>query len=913
MINRIFTYSYLYNIICYLNIDTTILFIIYEKHDMKKISLLLFFFLLFTSVVYASEADSSANVKNMVTVVPGAEYEAGWLHKIFFGSQWRSLWTTPITVPVLDMHTFANGLNPIKRGGGFQTKSLHFKANNGKYYKFRSINKDPEKVLPKYFRDTFVSNIVQDLISTANPLSAVIAAPLLNSVGVLNSQPSILQLPSDSKLGEYREDFQNVFGTFAENPKDDTDPELVFAGADKIVKNYKIFEVLEEDNDDRVDALEFLKARLMDVFIGDWDRHIGQWKWARFKEGKQKRWVPIPRDRDQAFSLYNGLIPWMATIAVPQIEPFREDYRQVNDLTWSGRFLDRRLLVSIESVDWDSVTTFVQTQLTDKVIENAVRRMPDEWFAKEGERLIHTLKSRRDRLHEISKEYYEMISKYVSIYASNKREYAEIRRLDDDQVEVLIFKKDKNTGDKKGEPFFSRTFHRDDTKEIRIDLLGGDDTAIISGEVDRSITVIVTGSKGKDEIIDNSVVNGYFLSITPFYAADTKSIIYDSGKKSSIIEGPSSKVITDKATKPKSFNPDTDNINEKYEPQIEDRGHDWKAGFWFGYNSNDGVLIGGGPILYEYGYRVTPYVYRMSLLLAYITNIETFALDYLGEFNTLIKPLRTKLNIRKLTAHLSFYGFGNETTIDQNLEDRDFYLIRPDLFDLNLSFEYLFSEKHYIWAGVSYDNSEVKYDPETIVDTLNLESAEQRSQMGLNFGYTLDTRDNELTPLKGVYIDFKSLNYPGFLQRENKYNKMTLDARAYIRTEFITISSIAFRLLGEKLWGNYPLHMSAFLGGKPNLLGYERQRFAGDALAYGAVGLRSYLFPLKVLIPARFGFSLFVESGRIFYDDEDSKKWHSSAGGGLWLSFIDRQLTFSLAVANSSEGEIIYFTTGFLF
>lgn len=884
-----------------------------RKYNMKKSLLFLFSLLFLTNFAFSSESDSSTTVKKMVTVIPGPEYEAGWLHRVFFGSQWRSLWTTPIVVPVLDIDNFAEGLEPIKRGGGFQTKSLHFKGNNGKYYKFRSINKDPEKVLPKYFRDTFVSDIVQDMISTAHPLAAIVAAPLLNAVDVLNSQPYVLQLPTDPKLGEYREDFQNVFGTFAENPKDETDPELVFAGADKIVKNYKIFEVLEEDNDNQIDVLEFLKARLMDIIIGDWDRHIGQWKWARFKEGKKKRWVPIPRDRDQVFSLYNGLIPWMTTVAVPQIEPFREDYRQVNDLTWSGRFLDRRFLVSIDAADWDSVTTFVQIRLTDQVIEDAVHRMPDEWFVKEGERLIHILKMRRDELQEISREYYEMITKYVSIYTSNKRECAEIKRLDDDRVEVLIHKKDKQTGEKKGEPFFSQTFHRDYTKEIRIDLLGGDDTAVISGEVDRSITVIITGGKGNNEIIDQSVVHGYFLSITPFYAADTKSIIYDSGKKSRIIMGPSSKLITDKAPEPKPFNPETDNIYEKYEPQIEDRGHDWKAGFWVGYNSSDGLLIGGGPVLYEFGYRVNPYVYRMSLFLAYITNIKTFVLDYKGEFNTLIKPLRTKLNIRKLTGHLSFYGFGNETTINENLEDRNFYLIRPDLFDINLSFDFLFSEKHYVWVGATYDNSEVKFDPNTILDTLNLESAEQRYQLGLNFGYTLDTRDHELTPLKGVYIDFKSLNYPGFLQRDNKYNKMTLDARAYIHSEFITTSSIAFRLMGEKLWGNYPLHMTALLGGRANLLGYERQRFSGDALAFGAVGLRSYLFPLKVLVPARFGFSLFAESGRVFYKDEDSKKWHPSAGGGLWLSFLDRQLTLALAVANSSEETIIYFTTGFLF
>ena len=859
-----------------------------EIVSLKHFSIILFFVLLSGQMSIAENADS-VYVGKSISVVPGPEYKAGWLHTLFFGTQWRSLWTTPLTVPILDLNQYAGGLTPIKRGGGFQTKSLHFYGNDGKFYKFRSINKDPKKVIPQYFRDTFVEDIVQDMISTAHPLSAVIAARLLNAVDVLNSQPQIVELPKDSRLAEYREDFEEVLGTLAENPKDETDPALIFAGADKIVKDYKIFSELEDDNDDQINAPEFLKARLMDVFLGDWDRHIGQWKWARYKKGKKKWWVPIPRDRDQAFARYNGLIPWMVSIAVPQIEGFRENYPQINDITWSGRFLDRRFLVSIEKPTWDSVTTYVQNCLTDAVIEEAVRLMPDEWYEKEGETLIRILKARRDKLFGFSQDYYAMISKYVSIYTSDKNEYAEVKRLDRDRVEVLIYKKDKDSGEKKGKPFYTRTFYYNETKEIRIDLLDGDDTAMISGEVDRSITVYITGGSGKDTIIDQSLVNGYFLSITPFYTADTKSLLYDSGKKTTFVSGSSSKIIRDKASEPKPFNEETDNYNEKYEPQIEDRGHDWKAGFWFGYNSTDGLTFGGGPILYEFGYRVSPYVYRMSLQLAYITNIQTFVLDYQGEFNTPLPYFTSNLNFRKITAHTWFYGFGNETVPDEKLQEMDFYKIRPDLYNLDLIFDYKFNEKTKLWAGVNFDNSLIKFDQNTLLDTLQLKNATERNQIGLNLGFVLDTRDNQDTPMKGAYVYLSSLNYPGWIKTENRYNKLSLDARLYLNIHFITNSSIVFRIIGEKLWGNYPLYRASFLGGPNNLHGYERQRFAGNALAFSAVALRSYLFPLKILFPARLGFSIFAESGRVYYDNDDSKKWHPSAGGGLWLAFLQQR------------------------
>ena len=107
--------------------------------------------------------------------------------------------------------------------------------------------------------------------------------------------------------------------------------------------------------------------------------------------------------------------------------------------------------------------------------------------------------------------------------------------------------------------------------------------------------------------------------------------------------------------------------------------------------------------------------------------------------------------------------------------------------------------------------------------------------------------------------------------------------------------------------------MCEFLGGRPNLLGFERNRFAGDALLFGAISLRSYLFPMKILIPARFGFSLFAESGRVFYKGDASKKWHPSFGGGAWLAFLNRTLTLNLTVAQSSEDTILYFTTNFMF
>ncbi len=57
-------------------------------------------------------------------VAAGPQYRAGAVKRALLGRSYRELWTTPATVPVLDLATFAGGLTPTETGGGNQTLSL---------------------------------------------------------------------------------------------------------------------------------------------------------------------------------------------------------------------------------------------------------------------------------------------------------------------------------------------------------------------------------------------------------------------------------------------------------------------------------------------------------------------------------------------------------------------------------------------------------------------------------------------------------------------------------------------------------------------------------------------------------------------------------------------------------------------
>src|ERR1700732_1311665 len=75
-------------------------------------------------------AQQSSPVHDTVQAA-GPQYGAGGLRQLLLGREYSSLWTTPISVEVLDLRTFAGGLRPVSRGGGEETKALLFQGQDG--------------------------------------------------------------------------------------------------------------------------------------------------------------------------------------------------------------------------------------------------------------------------------------------------------------------------------------------------------------------------------------------------------------------------------------------------------------------------------------------------------------------------------------------------------------------------------------------------------------------------------------------------------------------------------------------------------------------------------------------------------------------------------------------------------------
>jgi hypothetical protein len=580
-----------------------------------------------------------------VVTAAGERYRAGAFHRWTLGRHYRDLWTTPIEVEVLDLSTFAGGITPLRRGGGQQTQALRFLGSDGREYAFRSVDKDPSAVIDSIFRGTVVDDLVQDGISAAHPFGALVAAPLLDAVGILHVDPVLRVMPDDPALGEFRAEFAGMLGLIEERPDENEGERTLFEGAVRVIGNERLTERIDRGPADRVDAHAYLTARVVDIFLGDWDRHRGQWRWATYDDGDERSWLPIPTDRDQAFSKFDGVVPRVMSLYMPQFVRFEADYPSVQRLHWNGRALDRQFLAGLERPVWDSIGASVQAKLTDDVIEEAVGRLPPEIFAINGAELIGALKARRDNLTIPVENLYELLARAVDLHATDVPELVVVDRTDPDFVTVSLA--DSETPEA---PYLQRRFSGEETSEIRLYLKRRDDRVSVRGDSGGGITVRIMGGRGDDAFEVNDSRDEIHL--------------YD-WQGDNTVSGSDAPGL------------DTKEFEEwVWSEEDRDQPRDWGSGtlpiFWTTFSTDLGFFLGGGIRREHYGFRKFPFSSGVNYKGGFSTKGKGRA-EIDGRFNRANSRVFTTFQLRYSALDvLHFFGFGNDTP---STDDESFYKV----------------------------------------------------------------------------------------------------------------------------------------------------------------------------------------------------------------------------------------------
>ncbi|MGQ0703612.1 MAG: hypothetical protein ACT4PM_10820 [Gemmatimonadales bacterium] len=338
-----------------------------------------------------------------VRVAPGARYGASGLKRLFLGTGYRRVWAEPIGVPVLRLTRFDGGLQVVREGGGMETRSLYFVSDSLRHWIFRSLDKEPVRLLPPSLQRSLLAAMVQDQVSAEHPGGTFVGSALQRVLGLPSAEVSLVALPDHERLGPHRLRFAGLVGTLQEAPGP------AWTGLEGGGVPVYTDVMLGALDGQPVDATGFLTARLLDFLLNDWDRHPGQWRWVPLGVPGGVRWHPIPVDRDQALSSHGGLLVGVARIGWPQLVAFGPAYPSLRALTANTRDLDPRLLAGLSRRSWDSVVEFVRVRLSDRVIDSAVARMPEPWWRVSGAQIAGALKARRDRLPEIAERFYRQV------------------------------------------------------------------------------------------------------------------------------------------------------------------------------------------------------------------------------------------------------------------------------------------------------------------------------------------------------------------------------------------------------------------------------------------------------------------------------------------------------------------------
>ena len=801
------------------------------------------------------------------TMAPHKEYQAKKFKKFWLGEQYRDLWATEVTVPVIDLEKTHGGLTPIKKGGGMASNSLRLQNPDGKQYILRSVNKELTKVLPPDMRNIKAANIFQDQASANQPFAPITIPTLSKAMGVYYTQPKLVYLAHQPALGAYNDLFPEELYYLEERPTGDLSDMDNFGNSDNIMGYIDVLSKLRSGHDHYVDQKWALKSRLLDLLIHDWDRHDDQWRWASFKEDKKTMYRPIPRDRDQTYYGMKGVIPSLvAVFMVRKFKSFKHDLKDVAGHSTNGRNFDRYFLNELTKEDWLEMAAYAKNQITDDVIEAAIAQWDPKVQNRVGAETVSKLKSRRDVLDEIALELYYFISKEVNVVGTDKKEKFEVERKKNGDTKVQVFALSKKG--KKKEKLYERLFKKGETKEIRLYGLHGKDEFEIKGKARKGIKVRIIGGEGNDLIKDESKVGGLL----------NKTVVYDTKDGIAIDKSGETSVRTKNNLEVNEYNREGFLYNTAL-PSIN-----------FGFTPTDGFWIGAGFTATRHGFRKLPYASKQTFSFSLApSSRRVFKLNFVGDYINAFRALDFYLGVSMQNpSYVNQYGSGNNTPKIEN--NNNYHWLKLNNYQVQTLAKKSFN----------YNKSNIRFGP-----TFEAYKAfRQLNRIGNEVSYLSPNDDNwKLYPGATLALETNSDNFGYFPKdgiRFSLINQYRFEANdkdhhfvsdgnvtAYISFGNRFETTYAIRLGGGAIWGDYTPYLQPTIGNNNYLRGFDNNRFSGQQFAYSNMDVRTKLFHSNnSFLPFDLGILLGYDIGRVWYENDQTTgdKWHQSITAGIWLT-----------------------------
>jgi hypothetical protein len=831
----------------------------------------------------------STQHRKYVTIPANPDLKGGPLKNIFIGKNYRPEWQQPVRVPVLNFQTDMGGLKPEEEGGGRQTRSLEVKDAAGNKWVLRSVKKYPDNVVNPMLEGTIAEKIVNDGISASYPYSVLSVGTLARAAGVPYMPNTLVYIPDDPALGEFRNKYKNSLSLLELRTVDTTNREDKTYNTEDIIP--KLFASARYGVDQRI----VLKGRLLDNFIMDFDRHEGQWEWVKKDSGGRTWYYPVAKDRDQAFFDINGLIPRVVRLLQPtmgSLQGLRANTAKIKNFNFVAKDFDRSFLHQLDEAAWNREIDQFLASVTDTVIADAIHRQPHEILRFHGDDIIETLQEKREHFKENMLRYYRFVSRKVAIPGTNERELFTINT-DNDGVTYVEIKAIDSSG-QPGQVIFQRSFTPDVTKEIRLHGLEGDDQFVVRG-ASHAMTIRLIGGPGKDVFTNEG---------------EGKAHVYDASFEENVVgKGFKNKLSDDPMVNEYS------RLGYPYTIVLPFIGVE--------LTKEGGLFLGPTLRIARGGFRKDPYASMHFLYATRAINTSSYHLKYNADFIGIAK--KTDLVLRSEaflpTVRTYFFGLGNNTTYNEIL-NRMYYLVSYKRVDASLQARYSPTKWLQFTAGplLQYLQLEDRRNDERFVHTVYPEPARDKVLFdghwwgGAEVSMQINTRNHPLLTTRGIHTNLYARGLRSM--ERNTYDVNQLGGNISFFTDFLwkKVIVLATSFGADHNEGKFIFPQAQYLGWRSNLRGYNVQRFAGRSRAYNNSELRINLGQRNFYFFKGYaGLIGFHDIGRVWTDGETSDTWHKGYGGGIWVAPFNQVVVLGTVASSKEEKSWIQVSFGFQF
>lgn len=838
------------------------------------------------------------------------EVAKGKSYTKFWGERYRKYYGIKVLAPTVNLDTLFGGLKPVRKGGGHQSKSLRMADKKGREYVMRALRKNAVQYLQSVvFKDQYIEGnfdynyskgLLLDVFTGAHPYAPFVVGTLADAIDVYHTNPVLYYIPKQNALGKFNDEFGNELYMIEEQAGNGHGDLASFGHADKIISTDDLLKNLRKNDNYYVDEESYVRARLFDMLIGDWDRHEDQWRWATFKsKDDNTMYRPIPRDRDQAFSIMaDGVLLKIATTLIPGLRLMRSYDDELRSPKWFNTEpypLDMALINNADKNIWDKQVNIIKKNLTDNVIENAFANLPNEVKDKSVQVIKRKLKGRLENLQMISDKYYGYLNKYAVIKGTDKDDYFEIIRLDNGKTEVKAY---RIIDGKKGRPFHNRIYDRMDTREIWIYGLDDTDKFKVIGNGSNLIKLRIIGGQNRDNY---DIENG------------KKVVIYDyKSKKNEFKTDKGHKILTDNYDVNVYDYKKLKNSANQLIPTI-------------GANPDDGFKLGFTNTYTLNGFERNPFTQQHTFSTAYYFSTKGYDLSYNGEFDRVFGNTNFGLEAKYTSPNFSinFFGFGNSTPNFDDDQGLNFNRVKLRTFKIAPYFVWRGQLGATFKASLTYESIEVESTTGRFInDYLNMEDDVNQNTIGANLKYQYSNYDNNAFPTLGMMtalevgykINDNSISDNGFAFIVPEFG---LDYKLVPSGRVVLASKIkAYINIGD----DFEFYQAASIGGNDGLRGYRFQRFTGKQSFYQNTDLRIMLRKLKTgLMPFYLGIYGGFDYGRVWANNSlvqdpnfNMNNWNTSVGGGIFFNAANK-ITGNMAAFNSDDGLRLAFSIGVAF